>query len=206
MVSFVINYIEHFTYIGIFLLITLGSLGVPVPEEFPLIVGGVLLYKGYVNPYLLIGVGVLSILISDSIIFCIGKKWGRKALNHRGLKKIFTLKRLERGEDYFKKHGEKAIFIGRFISGIRVISLLSAGIFRMRLLRFLTLDFMSALISVPLFIGLGYISAPYIEVFLTIFYKLDRIIGLLSILILISFFYHLYRRENRFGFPGKKRG
>jgi membrane protein DedA with SNARE-associated domain len=205
MLSFIIEYIEHFTYLGIFIVITSGSIGVPVPEEIPLIIGGFMFYKGYVNIYLLIGIAIFAIITSDLIIFYIGRNWGRWVVNHRRLSKIFSIKRLKNGEKYFKKYGRKAVFIGRFLSGIRVISLLSAGIFKMNIWEFLALDFMSAIISVPLFVGIGYISAQYIEVFLKFFYKFDKIVGFLSILILMSLFIYMYIRGGKIKLFGEKK-
>lgn len=153
---FLLSYSEPFIYAGLFLILFFCGLGIPIPEELTLLSGGFFIQLGIIRFYPTLAFCFLGILGGDLAIYSIGKKWGPDLLNHRHLRKIITESRQEKGRQFFQDHGNKTIFIARFISGFRIPAFFAAGTMGIKLGRFLWLDFLGALILVPILILLGY--------------------------------------------------
>ncbi|MGB9600429.1 MAG: DedA family protein [Myxococcota bacterium] len=158
MESFVINFIENYLIIGVFLLLFICGLGVPIPEDIILISGGYIayLYPASVNLYLLILVSYLGVMLGDSTIFVLGKYLGPKVIILPGFKKVFTAKRISTLTHYFISHGAKIIFAARFMPGIRSTIFLVAGMTGTSYFKFFLFDGLAAIISVPALIYLSY--------------------------------------------------
>jgi membrane protein DedA with SNARE-associated domain len=148
--------IMHFSYVGLFVILVLCGLGLPLPEEAVMVMGGYLVYKGITNLWITMVVGIAGAIIGDMLIFQLGRKWGEAAFMQPQLRRIFSKQGLERTEEYFKTHGDKTLFFARFISGFRAAAFLISGVLKMRTSRFLLIDFVAAAIYVPLFVYLGY--------------------------------------------------
>jgi membrane protein DedA with SNARE-associated domain len=145
--DFILNYINEIGYFGIFLFLLLCGLGLPFPEDLILIISGYLVYLGRFRLAPTILICLLGVLIGDLLIFRLGHKWRNS--NHKILKKFITESRLNRAHAYFDKYGGKTIFILRFLPGVRAAGFLTAGLVKMKLSKFLGLDFLASLISVP---------------------------------------------------------
>ena len=158
MLEWISQYIEEFSYVGIALVLFLAGLGVPIPEDIPLILGGVLSSLGKMNVYIHFVVSMIFIIIGDVSLYLIGKRISKSNdLNPSSrFGKILTPERKEKVTQAFDKYGSWAVFFGRFVAGIRGAVYLTAGMTKFPLLRFIILDFIAALISVPLWIYLGY--------------------------------------------------
>jgi membrane protein DedA with SNARE-associated domain len=116
-----------------FTLLTLESFGLPVPGETALIACSVLASQGSFHIATVIVVGVLAAVIGDNLGYWAGRKGGRPLLErHDRARKYFA-----RGERFFKRHGGKAVFLGRFVAVLRVTTAWIAGISRMHWWSFL---------------------------------------------------------------------
>jgi membrane protein DedA with SNARE-associated domain len=106
-------------------------------------------------------------------VFSIGRR-GIDSNNFvaRHLRKVMHSKRREKVERHFARHGNLTIFVGRFMPGFRSIIFAFAGISRMGYFRFLLIDGMAAVLSVPLFVYLGYRFAAHIH---ELFNFVDRV-------------------------------
>jgi hypothetical protein len=62
------EFVDNFTYLGIFAVLLLGSLGVPIPEEMPIIAGAVLSHEGIVRWWLALPVCLLGVLSGESVV------------------------------------------------------------------------------------------------------------------------------------------
>jgi membrane protein DedA with SNARE-associated domain len=76
---------------------------------------------------------------------------------------VLHSKRRERVEGHFARHGNLTVFAGRFAPGGRSLVFVFAGMSKMSYFRFLLIDGMAAMISVPLFIWLGHHFAQQIS-------------------------------------------
>jgi membrane protein DedA with SNARE-associated domain len=141
---------------GPFGLLILCGIGLPIPEDIILVAAGFLAAengKPYVSTAFIMYVGIL---LGDSVIYCVGRLFGRKVLRTRLGKLLVNAERLGKVEELFGKYGAGVLFVGRFLPGLRAPIYLTAGTIRYSFLRFLTLDGLAALISAPLFVWLGH--------------------------------------------------
>lgn len=148
--------LDKFTYIGIALSLFVAGLGVPIPEDIPLIFGGAMAGAGKINVWVHFSISMAFILIGDSCLYAIGRKLGKASDGKGFFAKLLTPSRRAKAEGYYARFGNWTVFFGRFIAGVRGAIFLSAGVVRFPFWRFLLLDFLAALISVPVWIYLGW--------------------------------------------------
>jgi len=143
-------------YLIIFLILTLCGLGLPIPEDIVLIVAGILVYRDSAELTGMIFICLLGVIVGDYLIFMMGRKWGMKLLNHKVFMNAFSERRMGKVHKYFDKYGNKTVFFARFVWGLRAATFFIAGTHTMSAVKFIMLDFLGALISVPLIIYLAY--------------------------------------------------
>jgi membrane protein DedA with SNARE-associated domain len=150
------GYLAEFTYAGIFLVLLLCGLGLPVPEDIPIIISGYLAYLGTIRPLPALAVNLTAILIGDFMIYSFGYWMGPRALRYGLFQRVMTPHRAAKVNRFFDRHGKKAIFFGRFIAGLRAPLFLAAGIARVPARTFCLMDGAAAFISVPMLFFLAY--------------------------------------------------
>ncbi len=156
----------HLVYLGIYLLLLLSALGMPLPEDLTLIAAGYLTHWGLVHPVPAVVVGILGVLTGDQIGYSVGRHFGPRIVRHRFFSRILPESRYDWIQEKFLRYGEKLVFFARFVSGIRGPIFIASGILGMGRGRFLLYDFAGALVSVPLFILIGRLAGPHIEALL----------------------------------------
>lgn len=165
--SWLIAHLEHFTYVGIALTLFVAGLGVPIPEDIPLIFGGAMAGMGKINVWIHLAISMAFILIGDSCLFFIGRRIGRSSQGGMGRwSRLITPERREKVVNYFDRYGSWTVFFGRFVAGIRAAVYLTAGAAGFPFWRFLLLDALAAAVSVPVWIWLGYTFGENWEVIL----------------------------------------
>lgn len=179
---FLINYSEHFIYAGLFLILFFSGLGLPIPEEITLLTGGFLVNLGFIRFYPTLAAVFVGVLTGDMALYSIGRRWGHGIITYRHLRRIFSEERLEKVGQFFHDHGNKTIFIARFISGFRVAAFLAAGTLGVKPSKFLFLDFIAALVAVPLLLCLGYYSGENIGWLAGVFTRLDSLLKIGAVL------------------------
>ena len=138
-------------YLGPWLVLILCGLGAPLPEEAALIPAGVMLAnpENHLSFLHMTLVCTSAILLGDSLPFVLGKRLGLSILKLRWVSKILHPERFASFERRFAEHGNWAIFTCRFLPGLRIPGYFIAGTLKMSYLRFLLLDGLGVLISVP---------------------------------------------------------
>ncbi len=178
------------------MILFLCGLGLPIPEELTLLTGGFFIYLGIARFYPTLVISFLGILGGDLAIYSIGKKWGQDLLNHRNLRWIITESRLERVRQFFCDHGSKTVLIARFISGFRVAAFFAAGMMGVKLGKFLMLDFLGALVLIPLLTLLGLYFGESIGWLSEVVHRIDFWLTVLAILVcLAGLGYYLWKRK-----------
>ncbi len=124
--------LQVFGYPLLFLAVMAESSGVPVPGETALITAAVLASQGKLHIELVIPLAALAAIVGDNIGYQIGRKGGRWLLERPGRFHRQRLQALVDGEAFFKRHGPKAVFLGRFVLGLRVWASWLAGATHMR--------------------------------------------------------------------------
>ncbi|ATB48099.1 DedA family protein [Corallococcus macrosporus] len=148
-----------FAYATVFGILVACGLGVPLPEDISLILGGFLAHKGAANLSVMMVVGFAGILVGDSLIYLAGRRLGGR-LGREGsggfFARIVTPEKRAKVEGLFGKHGHKVVCIARFMPGVRAVTYFTAGSVGMSYWRFIFWDGLAALLSAPVFIWLGF--------------------------------------------------
>jgi membrane protein DedA with SNARE-associated domain len=136
-VNTVTGFIHQAGYGGVFLFMLLESLCLPIPSEIVLVSAGFLVAEGnFTLPFALLS-GFAGALSGSSIAYSIARFGGRPLLARYGRYLFLTEARLAATEKWFYRHGAKAVFICRLISGMRAIISLPAGLCHMPYSKFL---------------------------------------------------------------------
>jgi membrane protein DedA with SNARE-associated domain len=195
--EFLNGYLEHFTYAGLFVILILAGMGVPFPEDLTIVLSGYLAYKALIHLSVVIPIAIVGVVLGDYLIYLTGKRFGRRVAQIWPFRRFLTAARQARVRWFFRHYGNGSIFLVRFVSGIRAAVHLSAGIGRMNPWRFLWMDGLAALVSVPIFVGIGYYFGEQIDRVVEILRRIETglmiaaAVGLTALLVLIAF----YRRE-----------
>ena len=127
----ILSLIGQYGYLIVFFGVLLESAGIPLPGETILIAAGFMVQQGYLDPGDAIIFGFLGAVVGDQIGYWVGRKGGRPFVLRWGRYVLITPERLERAQGFFRRHGGKAVFLARFVAGLRVFGALLAGISRM---------------------------------------------------------------------------
>jgi membrane protein DedA with SNARE-associated domain len=159
-----IDFFSFYGYIAVFGILIACGFGLPVPEDISLVAGGVIAGLGYANPHIMFLVGMAGVLFGDSMVFLVGKKYGLKALQIPFVSRILGPSTFEKVQEKFHKYGVWVVFFGRFMPGLRMPIYFTADTSgKISFIRFFTTDFTAALISVPIWVYLGYFFAMNLD-------------------------------------------
>jgi len=187
--------LERFPYVGLFLLLFLGEIGLPFPEDATLMLSGFLIASGVTKLVPTFLVVYIGLLITDFSLYWDGKKYGRKVVEHRRLHRIISPERLLKLEDKFRKWGVWVILLGRHIVGIRAQVFLVAGVMKMPSVRFVLADAISAVFTVTIMLALGYFGGNSIQVIKKDAARFEQYAVLVLFLLLAAWILYRYLRN-----------
>jgi membrane-associated protein len=144
-------------------LVAAESTGVPVPGETALITAGVLAHDGRFSIVAVIAVAAAAAIVGDNLGYAIGRTGGRRLLEHPGPLEGRRRAFLAKGQPFFEKHGPKAVFLGRWISGLRIAAAWLAGINRMPWPTFLAYNALGAVAWATSVGLLAYVLGPTVQ-------------------------------------------
>ncbi|MEA2293120.1 MAG: hypothetical protein QOE86_759 [Solirubrobacteraceae bacterium] len=119
-------------YAAVFGLIAIETMGIPVPGETALIAAALAASNGSLSIVPIVVLAAAAAIFGDNVGFAIGRRWGRRIFEKPGIAYDQRLALLDMGEPFFTKHGPKAVFLGRWVSGLRIASAWLAGMNKMR--------------------------------------------------------------------------
>ena len=156
MLIFLETFFQQFGYFAVFIVLILCGFGIPIPEDITLVAGGVISGLGYTNVHIMVAVGLAGVLAGDGFIFMLGRIYGERILRFRPIARVMKPKRYAQMQQVFDKYGNRALFVARFLPGLRTPIYLSAGMSgRIAVWQWLLMDGLAALISVPLLVYMG---------------------------------------------------
>jgi membrane protein DedA with SNARE-associated domain len=162
------DWFEQGSYLGIVVFLTLTGIGLPIPEEMPIVAAGVLTKAGALKWYYALPACMIGALLGDSLMYAIGRFFGARILKeHPWWSGFLTPQREQTIENLLRKHGIKAFFVARFLVGLRSPFYLTAGMLRVKYRWFLLADLICASVVIGGFFGLAYLFG-------------DRITGLIQ--------------------------
>ena len=152
-----------FNYLWIVVVLVLTGMGLPLPEEVPIIAAGVASSVRTLNPWGAFACCLLGALLGDCMLYLIGYHFGHNLVRkHPRFAHLLHAEREAKIEEMIKRHGLKVFLLARFMVGIRAPMYLTAGILQMRFRRFVLVDAFCAFCVVGLFFGLSYYYGEHI--------------------------------------------
>jgi len=151
------QYMLMYGYWVVFFGVMLENAGLPIPGETILLIAGYFAATGEFNIALVMAIAAAGAVIGDNIGFAVGYHFGRRAILRAGRFIFLTPERFAYMEGYFDKHGNKTIFVARFITGLRVFAALLAGASNMKWRVFLFYNVTGAVLWSIVITTLGYL-------------------------------------------------
>jgi membrane protein DedA with SNARE-associated domain len=155
--------IQHFTYAGLFCVLLLCGLGLPLPEDIALLAGGFLVHRGVTELPMTLLVSLLGVVAGDNWLFYMGRRFGTGLVTYFQLGRPSSQVQIDRLKEFMGRHGNMAIFYARFLVGLRALVYLTAGSLGFSPAKFVFYDLLGAVISVPIMVSLGYLFGGQIE-------------------------------------------
>ncbi len=162
------DFVQDYPDPVLFGLLVLCGVGLPLPEEPILLMAGAVAVElssggkveGFDVQLLRVAADCAAgILIGDLLTFRMGRVLGKRVLRIPFVRRIATRTRRVRAERFFQRYGPWAIFIARFFAGVRLVMYFSAGASRrISYWRFLMMDFLGTLVSVPISVWIGFVA------------------------------------------------
>ena len=202
MQEFIINIMNSYGYIGVFLLILLENIFPPIPSELILLFGGFMTTYTKLNIIGMIISSTLGSLIGALLLYKIGTIFSKeklKILISGKLGRVLKLKNsdIDNANKWFTNEGKKTVFFGRFIPLIRSIISIPAGINKMNISKFITYTLLGSIIWNLVLIILGHIVGRNWKAILKIFKLYSRFSLLLLFILLIILIIKLYKNKSK---------
>lgn len=185
-------YVDDYGYLVLFLGVMAENASLPVPGETILIIASFYSHHGNLNLAYVILLATAGCILGDNISFHVGRRLGRPFILQYGRYVLITPKRLAHVEHFFEKHGDKTIFIQRWITGVRVIGALVAGTTQMPWSRFLLFNCLGAITWVTAISLMAYTFAVNLPLLIKIVGRSGWV--LLGLILAIGLFFYLKRR------------
>lgn len=185
------GFFTKFGYLAPFTVLLLCGFGLPIPEEVTMLGSGFLLYQGRVEALPIIGVCLAGTLLGDSVPFWLGRIYGQRALKVKAVRRILHPERLRALRKSFRRSGSRAVFVCRFLPGVRLPAWFTAGTLNMRYPHFLAIDALGAMIMTPTFVALGYASGEKIAELESTVENLHQILGFVVLSLAAVLIFHL---------------
>jgi membrane protein DedA with SNARE-associated domain/membrane-associated phospholipid phosphatase len=153
-----------YVLVGVFAFLETGAfVGLVVPGETVMLLGGAVAGQGEINLYLLLAIAWFSAWAGDTTSFFVGRRLGRGFVLERGPGLGISNERFARVERYFERHGGKTILIGRFISLVRALAPFVAGSSGMRYRAFVPYSILGTGLWSATHILIGYFASRSID-------------------------------------------
>jgi membrane protein DedA with SNARE-associated domain len=198
MAEWITNTMNSLGYTGIALLMFLENLFPPIPSELIMPLAGFTIAQGKMAFIPAVLAGVVGTVLGAFPWYYAGKILSEERLEHLADKygKWITVssKDIRKANNWFSRHGVKAVFFGRLVPGVRTLISLPAGINDMSFIPFLLYSTLGTLLWVLFLTTAGYLLGDHYEL-------VDEYMGPVSKIVLLSliiwFIIWIVRKRNR---------
>ena len=161
-----LNFIQPYgtySYFVILAVLLACGFGLPLPEDITLVAAGILAARNIIDFNSAVALCMVGVLLGDGIVFGLGSRYGTRLRNTKFFSIIIPERRDAAVKAVLQKYGDKVIFMSRFIPGIRTPIFFATGSYHVSFWKFLFLDGFAALISVPLWVYVGFLFGSNLE-------------------------------------------
>jgi len=194
--EWLVEFVHHFGYVGIFVMTALESTFFPVPSEVTMIPAGYLAQQGKMQlPFILLA-SVAGTLFGSLFNYWIARHYGRRFLAAYGKYMFFGHDKMDKLDRFFSNHGEISIFTGRLIPGVRHVISFPAGLAHMNLRKFTVYTTIGGGLWMLTLIVIGYVIGgnkdlvkhymPYITS-----------IALMLVAVLVAYYAYRHRKKDK---------
>jgi len=143
--------------------------------------------------------------VSDFFLYLVGKKYGRMIVEHKKFRRIISHDRLLKLEEKFKKRDVWVILIGRHFLGLRAQIFLVAGVMKMSPVKFLIADATTALLTIALMGGIGYVGGNSIQILKKDLTRIEHIAIIVLVILFACWIIYVYFKGSK-NFVEDKKG
>lgn len=196
--SFLQTFFLEYGYYAVFGILLLCGMGLPVPEDITLVTAGIISALGTGNVHWMVFVSYMGVMMGDSLMYAIGWHFGPTLRQKRWFAKLLTPERMEKVDYMFRRYGNRLIFVARFLPGLRAPIFVITGITRrVRYWQFALMDGLAAILSVPLFVYVGYYGAENHEWLVEKMREFKYATIALVLIVAVVAAYYLWKRKKR---------
>lgn len=181
------EFFREWSYLAVALYLWGTGFGLPFPEDVCLLLAGWVCAEGYASLWIMLPVCILCVFGSDCVIYVIGRRYGHHVPKWPLINKMLTPEKLKKAEALFHKHGGKTLFAARFLPFVRASTFFVGGTFKYPFWKFCLFDGGAAVLSVPVFVMLGWFFADQMDN-LKIWMKEGRNVAILVTIVVIIIF------------------
>ncbi len=187
----ILLFITNYSYAGIFIALSLGIVGFPVPDESLIAFTGFLSSQGKLDIRLLLPVIISGTTLGITGSYFLGKLSGHYVSHKYSNKISINVDHLQRAKEFYTKYGRYALLIGYFIPGVRHLTALFAGLNNMPYRQFAIFAYTGALLWVTTFFTLGYwLGREW-------YYVIHNFVVTAIILVTLTLFLILYLKQKK---------
>ena len=146
----------------IFALLFLCGLGLPLPEDIPLLVGGYFVGQGKMSLPVLAVLAWVGIIGGDCVLYFLARRYGMEVTRIPFIGRHVTEKRILWAEQKFERYGIWVVAICRMVAGVRGAMVIAAGAIRFNFIKFVVADGIAAIVSGGFFVYLGYLAGKHL--------------------------------------------
>ncbi len=195
-VTFLVDTVSKFGYVGIVLLMALESSFVPFPSEVVIPPAGYLASIGKMNIFFVVLAGILGSILGSLLNYWLACRFGRDFLLKYAKYFFLNKEKFTKFEIFFNTHGEITTFVGRLIPVIRQYISFPAGLVRMDLRKFVFYTFLGASIWCIVLAYVGYFVGNNIDMIKeNIDHIMYFIFPVLILLIIVYIIIYKYRKK-----------
>jgi membrane protein DedA with SNARE-associated domain len=183
---------------GLFVLLMLGVVGLPIPDETLLVFCGFQIAQGRMSPLSTWLFAIAGSWCGISLSYTIGRKLGLGVVHRYGKRLHITEARLGRVQAWFDRVGHWALFIGYYIAGARHFTAMTAGISKLKFTHFMLYAWTGGVTWVTVFLMLGYFLGDRWEQIAEIIHH-DLLYVSIALLACVGVVYYVRYRRKRNG-------
>lgn len=184
----------HYGSFALFLLLALGIIALPIPEETLMVLAGILMHKGLLQIPPTVMATYAGSICGISISYVLGRTLGNYFIHKYGSWIGLTEQRLQQAHSWFERFGKWSLLIGYFIPGVRHFTGFSAGVTNLEYKQFAIFAYIGAILWGTLFLSVGYFFGNC----LAICKDLEITDILMIVLILLGLAYLAYRLKKKY--------
>src|SRR6516162_3119902 len=159
----VVHWITSYGYVGIFFLLIGGIIGLPIPDEWLLVISGYLAFKNVLGLFPTLVIAALGSAGGLTVSYMLGRTSGGFLIRRYGRWLSIDDQKIERVQHWFENLGRWVLVVGPFIPGVRNLMGYVAGASKLGIRVFMRFAYTGALISSATFVSFGYFVGRHVN-------------------------------------------